>query len=380
MAVITPVRQQEELDCGDYLQTLDRCLAEFGWAEKAKLKGRLIEGRYHGVGIACFIEGGGVGPRENARMVLEGDGSISVYVGSAIVGQGLETICVQIAADALEVPMERIRIFHGSTTYLHAGFGSFGSRSTVMGGSAIIDAAENLKKAIRAAAALRLNCAAEDILLEAGMAKSPDGNVVSWTDLAPENLQADGTFFCDRRTYGYGAHAAHVAVDPRTGHVEVVDYVAVGDVGRIINPMALHGQIVGAIVQGLGSTFLEHLVYDEEGQLLTGSLADYLLPTVTDYPNIRVFDQEEYPSPNNPLGAKGAGEGGIIPVGGVIANAIASALGVQPSHCRCRPRGCGNSSTPERCMHRLTVRLTPYCHPRESGDPGAHGLGPLSQG
>ena len=109
-----------------------------------------------------------------------------------------------------------------------------------------------------------------------------------------------------------------------------VDYVAVGDVGRIINPMALRGQIVGAIVQGLGSTFLEHLVYDEEGQLLTGSLVDYLLPTVTDYPNIRVFDQEEYPSPNNPLGAKGAGEGGIIPVGGVIANAIASALGVQP--------------------------------------------------
>ena len=262
-----------------------------------ELKGSLIEGRYHGVGIACFIEGGGVGPRENARMVLEGDGSISVYVGSAIVGQGLETICAQIAADALEVPMERIRIFHGSTTHLHAGFGSFGSRSTVMGGSAIIGAAENLKKAIRTAAALRLNCAAEDIVLEAGMASSPDGNVISWTDLAPENLQSDGTFFCDRRTYGYGAHAAQVA---------------------------------GAIVQGLGSTFLEHLVYDEEGQLLTGSLVDYLLPTVTDYPNIRVFDQEEYPSPNNPLGAKGAGEGGIIPVGGVIANAIASAIGVQP--------------------------------------------------
>ena len=102
----------------------------------------------------------------------------------------------------------------------------------------------------------------------------------------------------------------------------MVDYVAVGDVGRIINPMALHGQIVGAIVQGLGSTFLEHLVYDEDGQLLTGSLADYLLPTAIDYPNIRVFDQEEYPSPHNPLGAKGAGEGG---------NAIASAIGVQPT-------------------------------------------------
>jgi carbon-monoxide dehydrogenase large subunit len=113
LPVLTPVPQQEELDCGDYLQTLDRCLAEFDWSGKAKLKGRLIDGRYHGIGIGCFIEGGAVGPRENARMVVEGDGSVSVYVGSAIVGQGLETVCAQIAADALEMPMEQIRIFHG---------------------------------------------------------------------------------------------------------------------------------------------------------------------------------------------------------------------------------------------------------------------------
>jgi carbon-monoxide dehydrogenase large subunit len=247
-----------------------------------------------------------------------------------MVGQGLETVCVQIAADALELPMTKIRIFHGSTIYLHEGFGSFASRSTVMGGSAIIAAAEELKQKIRSVAALRLNCAAAEIVLEAGLAKSPDGNVARWADLASEDLQSAGTFSSSRRTYGYGTHAAHVAVDPATGHVEVVDYLAVGDVGRIINPKMLHGQVLGAIVQGLGSTFLEHLAYDAEGQLLTGSLADYLLPTATDFPNIRVFDQAEYPSPNNPLGAKGAGEGGIIPVGGVIANAIASALGVQP--------------------------------------------------
>ena len=330
LPVLTPVPQQEELDCGDYLQTLDRCLAEFDWSGKAKLKGRLIDGRYHGIGIGCFIEGGAVGPRENARMVVEGDGSVSVYVGSAIVGQGLETVCAQIAADALEMPMEQIRIFHGSTTYVQEGFGSFASRSTVMGGSAIIATAEELKETIRTAAALRLNCAAEDIVLEPGLAISPDGNAVRWPDLAPEHLQAAGTFSSTRRTYGYGAHAAHVSVDPGTGRVKVLDYVAVGDVGRIVNPMTLKGQIVGAIVQGLGSTFLEHLVYDQDGQLLTGSFADYLLPTASDYPNIRVYDQEEYPSPNNPLGAKGAGEGGIVPVGGVIANAIASALGVQP--------------------------------------------------
>jgi carbon-monoxide dehydrogenase large subunit len=329
-AVLTPVPQHEQLDCGDYFQTLDRCLSEFGWDEKFKLRGRLIEGRCHGVGLACFIEGGAVGPRENARIVVEADGRVSVYVGSAIVGQGLETICSQIAADVLELPMDRITIFHGSTTYLHEGFGSFASRSTVMGGSAIIDAAEKLKRAIRTAAALRLNCAAEDIVLEAGLATSPDGNAMHWAELAPEHRQADGTYANARRTYAYGAHAAHVAVDPGTGHVEVIDYVAVGDVGRIVNPMTLKGQIVGAIVQGLGSTFLEHLVYDQEGQLLTGSLADYLLPTATDYPNIRVFDFENYPSPDNPLGAKGAGEGGIVPVGAVIAGAVASAIGVHP--------------------------------------------------
>jgi carbon-monoxide dehydrogenase large subunit len=330
-AVLTPVPQHEQLDCGDYFETLDRCLAEFDWQARSRLNRKLIDGRYHGVGLACFIEGGAVGPRENARIVVEDDGTVSVFVGSAIVGQGLETVCSQIAADALELPMDRITVLHGSTTHLHEGFGSFASRSTVMGGSAIIDAAEKLKHAVRTAAALRLNCAAEDIVLEAGQATSPDGNTMRWADLAPEHRQAAGTYANARRTYAYGAHAAYVAVDPGTGHVELLDYVAVGDVGRIVNPMTLKGQIVGAIVQGLGGTFLEHLVYDEAGQLLTGSLADYLLPIATDYPNIRVFDLENYPSPDNPLGAKGAGEGGIVPVGAVIASAVASALGVQPT-------------------------------------------------
>ncbi len=138
---------------------------------------------------------------------------------------------------------------------------------------------------------------------------------------------AEATYASNKRTYSYGAHAAHVAVDPKTGHVELLDYVAVEDAGRIINPLTLHGQVVGAIVQGLGGAFLEHFVYDQEGQLLTGSFADYLMPTASDFPHIRAIALEERPSPNNPLGAKGAGEGGIIPVGGVIANAVAAALG-----------------------------------------------------
>jgi len=164
---------------------------------------------------------------------------------------------------------------------------------------------------------------------------APHGSSVTLAELAQDagTIAAEGSFESAKRTYSYGAHAAHVAVDPRTGHVALLDYVAVEDVGRIINPETLHGQSVGAIVQGLGGALLEQLVYSEEGQLLTGSLADYLMPTAGDFPNIRVIALEQYPSPNNPLGAKGAGEGGIIPVGGVIANAVAAALrplGVEP--------------------------------------------------
>ncbi|HKM68595.1 MAG TPA: xanthine dehydrogenase family protein molybdopterin-binding subunit [Stellaceae bacterium] len=335
IATITPYEHKDAFDSGDYRLTLDRCLEEIGWEEQAKLQGELVDGRYHGLGIGCFIEGSAAGPRENARLVLEADGRVSVFVGSSAVGQGLETAFSQIAADALEIPMDRIRgVFHGSTAFVREGFGSFHSRAVVMGGSAILLAAESFKEMVRAAAARRLGCAAGEVeLVEGRIAAAPDGKSVTFAELASEGLSAEESFANSKHAYSYGAHAAHVAVDPGTGHVELVDYVAVEDVGRIINPVLLKGQIVGAIVQGLGGTLLEHLVYDEEGQLLTGSLADYLLPTASDFPRIRSVVTETYPSPINPLGAKGAGEGGIVPVGGVIANAVASALAslnVQP--------------------------------------------------
>ena len=318
---------ETECDSGDYRQTLDRCLAEFGWAAKARLQGALIEGRYHGVAVGCYIEGGASGPKENARLKLEGDGSVSVYVGSSSVGQGLETVFAQIAADALEIPMAAIKgVFHGSTDHVSEGFGSYSSRSTVMGGSAIVQAAGKLREVIRAAAAKRLGCAARDVDIEQGAAVGPTRAAIPLRELAADGIEAEGTYASNKRTYSYGAHAAHVAVDRKTGQVELLDYVAVEDVGRIINPLTLHGQTVGAVVQGLGGALLEHFVYDAEGQLLTGSLADYLMPTASDFPRIRAFALEEKPAPHNPLGAKGAGEGGIIPVGGVIANAVAAAL------------------------------------------------------
>ena len=335
LATVFPLKIETECDSGDYGATLDRCLAEFGWMEKAALNGKRIDGRYHGLGVGCYIEGGASGPREHARLALEKDGSISVFVGSSAVGQGLETVFAQIAADAMEVPMARIGgVFHGSTNYLSEGFGSYSSRSVVMGGSAIVAAARVLREKIRNSAAARLGCESSAVELVDGAAKGPGRKPLDFAELAGDRLSAEGIYASSKRTYSYGAHAAHVAVDAQTGAVELIDYVGVEDVGRIINPQTLHGQTLGAIVQGLGGTFLEHLVYDENGQLLTASLADYLMPNAGDFANIRVFAMETHKAPHNPLGAKGAGEGGIIPVGGVMANAIAAALrdfAVQPN-------------------------------------------------
>jgi len=334
LATVMPLNNETETDSGDYAATLDRCLAEFDWAGKAAQQGRLTDGRYRGSAVGCYIEGGASGPRENARLALASDGRVAVYVGSSSIGQGIETVFAQIAADALDLPMDAIAgVFHGSTDHVSEGFGSYSSRSVVMGGSAIVDAAGKFKDAIRGAAARRFGCAVGDVTVGHGTVAGPAGKSMGLRELAADGISADGTFASNKRTYSYGAHAAQVAVDPKTGDVEVLDYVAVEDVGRIINPHTLHGQCVGAIVQGLGGALMEHLVYDADAQLLTGTLADYLLPTASDFPVIRAVALEDKPAPHNPLGAKGAGEGGIIPVGGVIANAVAAALkplGVQP--------------------------------------------------
>ena len=335
IATITPYESKDEFDSGDYHATLDRCLDEIGWAKKSKLAGKLIDGRYHGLAIGCFIEGGAAGPKESARIVLEPDGLYSVYVGSSAIGQGLETAFAQIAADALEVPMDRIRgVFHGTTSYVSDGYGAYHSRSVVMGGSAILAAAENLHAAIRAQAAKRLGCEPSDVkIVEGSNAVGPGGKSIALNLLSTDGISAEGAFLNKKHTYTYGAHAAHVAVDAKLGHVQLIDYVVVEDCGRIINPRTVHGQAVGSVVQGLGGAMMEHLVYDQEGQLLTGSLADYLIPTASDFPNVRAVVLENHPSPINPLGAKGAGEGGIIATGGVMANAVAnalSALGVEP--------------------------------------------------
>jgi aerobic carbon-monoxide dehydrogenase large subunit len=332
LASMAPYDSSTELDSGDYHQVFDICMKEFNWAERSKLRGKLVDGYYHGLAVGSFIEGGAAGPKEEVRLVLQTDGTLTVYMGSSSVGQGLETIMAQIAADATELPYERITILHGSTAYVKDGYGAYHSRSTVMGGSAILIGAEKLKAKIRTVAAMRFGCTEADVTLD-GETVSFDGQKLTLAGLCDTAIEIEAEFLNKKYTWAYGTQAAHIAVDPETGHVKVIDYLSVEDVGRMINPLTLHGQAIGSIVQGLGGAFLEDLVYDENGQLLTGSLADYLLPTTSDYPNIRSITLELKPCPNNPLGAKGAGEGGLIPVGGIMANAIADAL----SHLNVQP-------------------------------------------
>jgi carbon-monoxide dehydrogenase large subunit len=327
LPTVLPYEAWTECDSGDYSVTFERCLGEIGWQEKSALQGQLVNGRYRGLGIGCYIESGASGPSENVRLVLETDGSVTLYTGSCAIGQGLETTMAQIAADALEIPIELVNpVLHGSTDYLELGFGTYGSRTIVMGGSAIMDAARKLRDAIRQRAAEKLGCSIGEIMLRGETVETSSGMHATWRELVDRPISADGSYASDKRTYSYGAHAAHVAVDAGTGAIEVLEYVAVEDIGRIINPATLKGQTIGAIVQGLGGALLEHLRYDASGQSLTGSYADYFVPTASDFPRIHTQSLQIHPSPNNPLGAKGGGEGGMIPVAGVIANAVAAAL------------------------------------------------------
>jgi carbon-monoxide dehydrogenase large subunit len=325
---------ETECDGGAYEMVLDRCLEAFDWKRRSQRQGELIDGRHHGYGLGMFIEGGSAGPREGAKVTLNADGTVTVAVGSSALGQGLETVLGQIASDALEVPMDRIRLLHGSTTLVTEGFGSFHSRSTVMGGNAVLVAVEALKAEIRTVAGEAFRCAPDAVDVSEGAARH-NNRVLTFAELGELGVFAERSFSNSKHTYSYGAHAVHVAVDARTGHVEILDYLTVEDVGRIINPATLHGQVLGAVVQGLGSVFLEQIHYDDQGQILTGSFADYLLPTAGDFPIIRSISLALRPCPNNPLGAKGAGEGGLIAVGGAVGNAIAAALrplGVEPCH------------------------------------------------
>ncbi len=333
-------------DSGDYASAFDRALEQIGYQELANTPNPDAQGRYHGVGIASYVEPTGFGPFEGARALVNESGGVDVYLGIATMGQGHETVMAQICADSLNVPMDAVRVFHGSTDYLPASIGTFGSRASVMAGSAIHLACQTLKARILALSASYLDTAPEALELRSGVVAYKDAapgqpslSLAQVASLAESQRQFDAPngesdhpleateyFRIEEWTYSYGSHAAHLAIDPETGKLEVLRYVVVEDVGRCINPLTMHGQSVGGAAQGIGGAVLEELVYDAAGQLLSGSLLDYLLPTSQDIPDIECVILEEAPSPLNPLGVKGAGEGAILATGAALGNAVANAL------------------------------------------------------
>ena len=320
---------------GDYPAVLRRLLDEAGYDGWRARQGETgADGRRHGLGIACFVESSAAGPPEHARIGADADGRVEVRVGSSSFGQGVETGMIQIAADALGVAPDMIDVRHGTTSLLPDGSGSYHSRTTVMAGNAVAEAAAAFRERCIALAALRWNAEPESLAWSGGRVERADGETIGIAALAAfaqsrgESLEAAASF--DNRgrvAWSSGAHAAHVAVDTETGEVAVLGYRVVEELGRVLNPMMAEGQAVGAAVQGIGGALLDRIRHDADGQLLTANLADYLVPASVEIPRIETVALETHPADSNPLGFKGAGEGGIIAVGAAIANAIAHALG-----------------------------------------------------
>lgn len=298
-------------------------------------------GRLIGIGIGCLVEKSGTGPWEYARAEVDNSGHVLVFTGLTCLGQGLETTLSQIAAGPLGVHPDTITIIHGDTARIPFGVGTCGSRGAVVGGSAVHQAASSLREKILTLASSQLERPMDDLVLESGQVKVRGAPEMSLTlreiallagptrvaeGIAP-GLSVEAFFKAPMRAYPYGTHIAVVEVDPGTGVVRVLRYAIACDIGRAINPMIVEGQLTGGLAQGLGGALLEDLVYDGDGQLLTGTFADYLLPSASEMPgSVKLRLLEDAPSPLNPLGLKGAGELGCTGAGAAIANAVADAL------------------------------------------------------
>jgi carbon-monoxide dehydrogenase large subunit len=332
--------QKTVYDCGDYASALDSALEAIGYrAVRQEQATARRHGRYLGVGLGCLVEKAGLGPWEYARVEVDGSGRVVVFSGIAAVGQGIETTLAQVVADELGIPTDAITVVHGDSAQVPFGVGGFASRGAAVALPAALEAARKVKaKALRVAAAL-LEAHEGDLVVEDGAVRVrgvPDRSV-SFRDLAraavpgPPGMEpglcAAHVFEAPKMTYPYGTHAAVVEVDVETGVVTLLAYAIAYDIGRAVNPMIVDGQLVGALAQGIGGALLEELVYDETGQLLTTTLMDYLLPTAMEMPRTTIARiLEETPTPLNPLGVKGAGEGGSSACGAAIANAVADAL------------------------------------------------------
>ncbi|MGE5270804.1 MAG: xanthine dehydrogenase family protein molybdopterin-binding subunit [Thiohalocapsa sp.] len=335
-------------DSGDYPGALDKALEAVGGlaAFRRRQAEARRDGRLLGLGIGCYIEGTGVGPFEGALVRIDADGKIYAASGACPQGQGMETIFAQIVADAWKVKPEDVVVALADTAAIPIGFGTMASRSTVTVSAALHHANRNLRDKVFQIAANLLECAPADLELRdggvgvAGVPGGAPGTTLSLARLAqaarpgwdhgrPAGVAAglEETFYWEPPTvtWSYAAHVAVVEIDRDTGAVRIDSYVVAHDCGVVVNPMLVEGQVMGGAAQGLGGILCEAVAYDEAGQLLSGSLMDYALPSATDIPPFTVIHQQS-PSPLNPLGVKGVGEGGAVAPPAAIANAVCDAL------------------------------------------------------
>ena len=337
--------EEIQYDSGDYSGLLDKLLDKAGWqALNAAVKKRKAAGELVGIGLSMFVEKSGLGPTDGVKISIDTSGMVEVITGGASLGQGFETVMAQVAADALGVDYRRCRVIHGQTDRIAFGIGAHASRATVMTASATHIAALNVRRKALAMAAELLQAAPEALDIVAGEVVRKDGKPgpsiglgAIAQNLAPTakargdrepGLAAEGWFTTEHQVYPYGSHVAMVRVDAETGRVVIERYCIAYDIGRAINPALVRGQIVGGYAQGLGGALFEEFSYSERGDPLAATFADYLLPALHEVPAPDVLLREDYTSPLNPLGIKGAGESGITAVGATIASAIDDAIGM----------------------------------------------------
>jgi carbon-monoxide dehydrogenase large subunit len=331
-------------DGGNYPAALEKALGALGGlaAFRERQRAAWKEGRYLGLGIGCYVEGTGVGPFESATVRVDPSGKIFVASGACPQGQGMETIFAQVVADAWRVAPDDVVISLGDTGGIAIGFGTIASRTTVTLSAAIHGASERLRAKVFAIAANALECAPTDLELRQGgvgivgvpgaelsLAKVAQAARPGWDHGRPAGVDAglEETYYYEPPTvtWSYAVHAAIVDVDVEIGRIKIEKYVVAHDCGVMVNPMLVEGQIVGGAVQGIGGALLEAIKYDGQGQPLTTSFMDYMLPTARDVPPLHLVHQHS-PSPLNPLGVKGVGEGGPIGPPAALANAISDAL------------------------------------------------------
>lgn len=328
-------------DSGDYARTLDRALEladYFGLRQEQERRRR--EGKdLLGIGLSCYVEICGFGPWEAGAVTVGPDGKVTVLTGTSPHGQGHQTSWAQIAAQILQLPLEDIAVRHGDTDVVPRGIGTFGSRSAPVGGAAVFRSAEVVRDGARQIAAHLLEAAHADVVVHGGtfhVVGTPDRSV-SWKEVAaaayddslPHELRgrltADTDFSPPGETYPFGVHVCVVEVGAETGETRILKYLTVDDCGRVINPLLVEGQIHGGIAQGLGQALFEEAVYDETGNLVTGSLMDYAPPRAHLLPSFDTH-RTETPTPHNPLGVKGVGEAATIGSTPAAVNAVVDAL------------------------------------------------------